>query len=174
MNKIETKYKGKWITLLSKKTEYGNWEYVERNNQKKAVVIIGITPFKDIVLIEQCRHPFGKTIIEFPAGLIDNGETPEETALRELKEETGCSGMVLSVSPPVASSAGITTEMIYFVEVLITDTKGEQRLDDEEKIDIKYWPLDNDVLKRLKQYAEKNDFILSSRLYAYLTGVYSK
>lgn len=44
------------------------------------------------IVIEQYRPPIGKTIIEFPAGLIDEGEGPEKTALRELAEETGYAG----------------------------------------------------------------------------------
>lgn len=44
------------------------------------------------IVIEQYRPPIGKTIIEFPAGLIEQGEGPEKTALRELAEETGYAG----------------------------------------------------------------------------------
>lgn len=48
----------------------------------------------DIVLQKQYRPPLGKRVIEFPAGLVDKGETPEETAVRELREETGYIGVV--------------------------------------------------------------------------------
>lgn len=42
-----------------------------------------------IVLIKQYRYPLNKYLYELPAGLIDAGETPQETAVRELYEETG-------------------------------------------------------------------------------------
>lgn len=42
-----------------------------------------------IVLIKQYRYPLNKYIYELPAGLIDDGETPQEAAVRELYEETG-------------------------------------------------------------------------------------
>lgn len=42
-----------------------------------------------IVMIRQYRYPIGNYIYELPAGLIDEGETPEEAAIREMKEETG-------------------------------------------------------------------------------------
>ncbi len=42
-----------------------------------------------IVMIRQYRYPAGDYLYELPAGLIDAGETPEEAAVREMKEETG-------------------------------------------------------------------------------------
>lgn len=42
-----------------------------------------------IVLVRQYRYPINKYIYELPAGLIDEGETSEQTAIREMKEETG-------------------------------------------------------------------------------------
>ncbi len=41
------------------------------------------------VLIRNYRYPIDESVLEVPAGLIDEGETPEETAVRELEEETG-------------------------------------------------------------------------------------
>lgn len=42
-----------------------------------------------IVLIKQYRYPINKYLYELPAGLIDGSETPQQTAMRELYEETG-------------------------------------------------------------------------------------
>ena len=42
-----------------------------------------------IILIRQYRYPLGRFIYELPAGLIEEGESPEQAAIRELKEETG-------------------------------------------------------------------------------------
>ena len=38
-------------------------------------------------------------VIEVPAGLVDAGETAEQAAVRELKEETGYVGVVSETSP---------------------------------------------------------------------------
>lgn len=39
--------------------------------------------------------------MEFPSGLVDPGETLAEGAQRELLEETGCHGVIESISPAV-------------------------------------------------------------------------
>lgn len=49
----------------------------------------------ELLLEKQFRAPAEKVVIEFPAGLVDEGETPEQAALRELKEETGYSGEIV-------------------------------------------------------------------------------
>lgn len=46
------------------------------------------------MIILQYRPPVEAFCVEFPAGLIDEGETPEQAAVRELKEETGYAGKV--------------------------------------------------------------------------------
>jgi len=51
-----------------------------------------IVPFLDsrtVVLVRQYRYPLGRHFYEIPAGKIDTGETPLQTARRELKEECG-------------------------------------------------------------------------------------
>lgn len=61
------------------------------------------------MIILQYRPPVESICVEFPAGLIDDAETPEEAAVRELKEETGYEGKVISMSPTIVSDPGLTT-----------------------------------------------------------------
>lgn len=51
------------------------------------------------MLQKQYRPPIDKIVIEVPAGLIDEGETAEQAAVRELKEETGYVGQVTETTP---------------------------------------------------------------------------
>lgn len=53
----------------------------------------------EIILQKQYRPPIDKVVIEVPAGLVDAGETAEQAAVRELKEETGYVGKVTETTP---------------------------------------------------------------------------
>ena len=66
-----------------------------------------------VVLIRQYRFPLGGYIYEFPAGLVEQGEDFHDTAVRELKEETG-----LTLHPVAADPM---YEKGYFTTVGMTD-----------------------------------------------------
>jgi ADP-ribose pyrophosphatase len=54
-----------------------------------AVMIVPFLDPRTIVLVRQYRYPLARHFYEIPAGKIDPGETPLQTARRELKEECG-------------------------------------------------------------------------------------
>jgi ADP-ribose pyrophosphatase len=84
-----------------------------------AVVIV---PFhrerQQVVITREYRVPLADYEYGFPAGLVDPGESVEETARRELKEETGLTvTRFLKISPPIYSSAGMTDESVSMAYV---------------------------------------------------------
>lgn len=54
-----------------------------------SVAIVAMTADDRVALVRQYRFPLRRWTIELPAGGIDDGEIPEQTAVRELREETG-------------------------------------------------------------------------------------
>ena len=71
----------------------------------------------EVLLVSQFRPPIRSLSLEFPAGLIDGAEKPAVAALRELKEETGFVGSVVSVSPPASYDPGVMSSRMAFVRV---------------------------------------------------------
>lgn len=96
------------------------WESVSRTNSRGAALIIPrIVPDDAFILVRQFRPPAGKLILEFPAGLIDDGEDAATAACRELSEETGYEGRVVCTLPPGNSSPGMSGETITLVSMEI-------------------------------------------------------
>ena len=162
----ETLHSTRWVAL--KVVDYKNgiddttrkWEYVTRTtkqpNTPDAVIIIPILKSSKLqesvmetILVEQYRPPCATHTLEFPAGLIDKGESPKQAALRELWEETGFTGTVnddLSTAAELCMSPGVTDETITIivVDVDLDDPKNDnpvQHLEDGESVVVKRVPL---------------------------------
>ncbi|MCF6175082.1 MAG: NUDIX hydrolase [Victivallaceae bacterium] len=124
---VEVTGGGKWLQLSTIKYRASDgmvhsWECADRVASNGAVVIIPL--FKstnEIILVRQYRPPVDKFVIEFPAGLIDDGETAATTAKRELLEETGYRGSVISVSCNTYNSPGMSGERTEIATVEIDE-----------------------------------------------------
>jgi len=107
---MHTIYESKHLLLL----EDDHWQFVERKKGKSAVAVIAVTDEGEVILTEQYRRPVQARVIDWPAGLVgdEGNDDPEETAKRELEEETGytCESVELLASGP--TSAGITSEIV--------------------------------------------------------------
>ncbi len=122
-----------------------NWECVHRSQRSEAVIIIArLEPSSRFILIRQFRPPTGRYICEFPAGLVDAGETYEQTAIRELREETGYVGSVERVSPPLYSSPGLISEACAYAWMSVDERTPENQNpqhDREPTEDIEVFPV---------------------------------
>lgn len=100
-----------------------------------AVMLIPLLADEKVVMERQWRHPLARAFIEFPAGKIDPGELPRETASRELAEETGYHATDLQYLCTINNAISYSTERIeiYLATGL---TAGENHLDQGEFLEV--------------------------------------
>lgn len=98
-----------------------------------AVVILPILDEEHIVMIRNYRFAVGKELWELPAGTLEPGELPEETAARELVEETGYQADSIQFLTEFFTSPGICNERMYAYVAKGLHFIG-QHLDDTEQI----------------------------------------
>ncbi len=98
-----------------------------------AVVILPLLADGRVCLIRNYRYAVEETLIELPAGTLEIGEQPLETAHRELIEETGYRAARIEPLHTFYASPGILTEQMYLF-VASDLTPGEQQLEAGEQI----------------------------------------
>ncbi len=87
-------------------------------------------------LIRQYRYAIDRTIWEVPAGTLDAGETPEQTAHRELIEEAGLAAETLIARGSIYTTPGFTDEVIHLFEARDLHPSDEYDKDDDEVIEV--------------------------------------
>jgi ADP-ribose pyrophosphatase len=131
-----TKFLGLYTMQYRHGEQSGIWTFASRKHKdvieaeltgslpvKADAVVIVATVGHQIVVTKEFRPVIGGYEYSFPSGLVDAGESPEEAAARELKEETGLVLKdVLNISPILYSSAGCTNESI---QILHCTAEGE-------------------------------------------------
>jgi ADP-ribose pyrophosphatase len=78
------------------------------------VVVLPVDSKGNILLVRQYRHAVDRELLELPAGSIDPGETPEQAATRELREETGYRPGKLEGMGGFYAAPGYCTEYLHF------------------------------------------------------------
>lgn len=127
-------YKGKIIDVYRDKVKLENGKVTYRDVVRHidAVAIFAIDNRENVLVVKQFRYPVGKELIELPAGLIDEGETPLEAAKRELKEETGYKANKWDELIHFFTSAGCHDEMLYIYIAQDIEKVSGQDLDSGE------------------------------------------
>lgn len=106
-----------------------------------AAVMLAVTGDSRVVFVRQFRYAASEMMLEVPAGTLDPGEQPEETARRELVEETGFFPRKLTKLAEFFPSPGILAELMH----LYLATELERRSpspDDDESLEIVELPLE--------------------------------
>lgn len=105
------------------------------------VNVIAMTPDDRVVLVRQYRAGSDSICLEIPGGMVDDGETPLEAAVRELEEETGYTAKTWKPLGAVLPNPALQGNRLHsFLALDATPTSG-QRLDTSEVIAIDVVPL---------------------------------
>ena len=128
-----------------------------------AVVLLPIVDPHSIILIRNERFVVGETLWELPAGTLEPGESPDQTARRELIEETGYECAGLKPLTTFYSSPGICNEVLYAYVAEDLSFVG-QNLDECEKITVETlpWP---QVLQMIQNHEIRDGKSLATLLY---------
>ncbi|KUI60856.1 ADP-ribose pyrophosphatase [Cytospora mali] len=177
----------KWTKLV--KIQYKDptgktrdWESAERSTRPRGSDIDGVgivailekSTGPEIILQRQYRPPADKVMIEVPAGLVDEGETAEESAVRELKEETGYVGKVTESSPVMWNDPGFCNTNLRMIHVTIdmSDPANQElkpELEENEFIEVFSVPL-KDLWNECKKL-EAEGYAIDARVGTLAEGI---
>ncbi len=109
-------------------------------DHKPSVVIVPIDAEGNVLLVRQFRYPAGETLLEAPAGGVEDGESPDNCAQRELQEETGHMSRDLRILGGFWTTPGFCTEFMYaYLARDLVPSKGKP--DPDENIFVDRIPL---------------------------------
>jgi 8-oxo-dGTP pyrophosphatase MutT (NUDIX family) len=88
------------------------------------------------VMVRQWRHGSRSLSLEFPGGVFEPGENPQEAAARELQEETGFTpGTIVKMGEFSPNPAIMANKVHFFLACDLCDT-GKQELDSDEFVEV--------------------------------------
>lgn len=100
------------------------------------VNMVAFTEDNQLLFVRQYRHGASKILIELPAGVVDEGEEPEEAARRELLEETGYAFESIEYICQLYANPATSGNLTYTYVLKGGKKVQEQQLDSSEDIEV--------------------------------------
>lgn len=139
----ETVFAGKLLHVRRDTVRLPNGSLATREHivHPGAALVVPVLPDGQLVVERQFRYPLDRVFIEFPAGKIDPGETAQDTARRELREEAGFEATRFTELGTIHTLISYTNEQI---ELFVAEGLSHvgARLDEGEFLDIVTMGLD--------------------------------
>ena len=131
----ETVFEGKIVTVRVDAVSLTNGVKAVREvvEHRPAVAIVPFDDDGQIILVSQFRYPVGEQLLEVPAGIIEEGETSEQCADRELQEEIGYRAREMRFLGSFWTAPGFSDELMY---AFVATGLEPSRLEPDEDEDI--------------------------------------
>ena len=138
----EEKYKGIIVRVRLDEAELHTGKHVKREvvEHPGGVTIFPVDDEGNCYLVRQFRYPFGRMLLEAPAGKLEKGEDPLDCAVRELSEETGFEADELIDLGTCYTSPGFSTEVLHIYLALGLHA-GKSHPDTDEFLNVEKVPL---------------------------------
>ena len=141
-----TVYDGKLLDVTVERWGEHDREIVEHPG---AVAVVAVDADDAVTLVRQRREAARKQLLELPAGTLEEGESPEQTARRELAEETGLTGGSWRELAAFYTTPGFCRERMHLF--LARGVKpGEAKPEADEELELVRWPT-ADIADRLDE-----------------------
>ena len=111
----EEKYKGVIVRVRLDRAELCDGRIVKREvvEHPGGVCVLPVDADGSCYMVRQFRYPFGRMMLEAPAGKLEFGEDPLECGVRELSEETGLRADEFIDLGAMCTSPGFSTEVLH-------------------------------------------------------------
>ncbi len=119
-------------------------------NFGEAVAVVPLLSDGRVIILKQFRAPVGRWVYEIPAGRVEEGERPEEAAMRELVEEAGFTAGELVRLVSVLPSPGYSDEVLHVYLARSLKHVGS-RPELGELIEVEFWELKTAIKKLLSE-----------------------
>lgn len=127
-------YKDRYVHLTEDKIQVGEQTTFRAiYHRPPAVVVIPISSNGTFLLVKQHRWAADRFMLEFPAGKCEPGDSPEETAVKELQEEIGYFPTSLESIGGFYASPGYSTEYLH---CFLAESLRPSKLDGDEDEEI--------------------------------------
>ncbi|MBV8728078.1 MAG: NUDIX hydrolase [Candidatus Eremiobacteraeota bacterium] len=98
--------------------------------------VFALTTDNRVVLVRQFKYGIGRTVLELPSGFIDEGESPQEAAVRELAEETGYVADSMDLTRTFVPDPTNSTTLMHLFLARGARHELAQKLDPTENIEV--------------------------------------
>ena len=130
--------------------------YIQYKNPLPSVAVVGIKN-KEILLIKRGIEPF-KGTWAIPSGFIEEYETPEQAALRELQEETGLTGKIKKLIGVFREVSKIYGSVLIIAYEVILKEKNPVAKDDAEEA--RFYKIDSLPEIKVKSFAKAINLVI--------------